>query len=312
MFKHLYKILLLAGIVLCIFQCKKENTEPDCITHEQLTNGLEESLFLPELPFYENPHFNPNNSNEIIFRFANGGVLDLIKYNLQTKEKEVLYQGFFSRYIRWGRNDWILMNIQDDLGFNIYKIRSNGQDLTRLTTSGNCLDPMWNIDGDKFIYRLGYTSPAEWILADENGSVVDTLFAGSKGGSSWQHDSLMASVNTDGLVVYNPFNPEYWRYEVEGVAQSLNGAVWLDNERVLWCHTTGIYITNVTTWSTEVIKETCNGDTYQLPTYATDIDKVIFQRMERLKKASEPKGTVRVSLYMMNPDGTEGETIQVP
>jgi len=311
MFKQYSKVLLFVGLVFSFIGCHIKEPFLDCLSGDHLYNEIEEPLLSLEFPAYGYARFNPNNSDEIIFR---ADLFDLVKYNLRTGEKTTIYQGSFSQYSRWNKNDWILLNIRDDsgrFGYNIYKIRSNGEELTPLTTSGNCHNPVWYNTDDKFIYQ-SYSKSQQWFFADENGQVIDTLSSGSLAASSWQHDSLMASANMDGLIVYNPFNPEYWRYKVKGNGQSRNGAVWLDNERVLWCHTTGIYLTNVVTWSTEVIKETCNGDTYQLPTYAADIDKVIFQRVERLKKASKPRGTIRTSFYMMNPDGTEGKTIEIP
>ena len=79
---------------------------------------------------------------------------------------------------------------------------------------------------------------------------------------------------------------------------------------MIWCHTTGIYKTNIRTEETELIRETCNADTYQSPTYAADINKVIFQRQERILE-TETSGRGILSLVMMNPDGTEEETLVI-
>lgn len=296
-------------------QCSKDKLEPEkeCITHERLTNGFGQPLFITEFPYYSMPYFNPNSSDEFIYRFADGTSpkFDLIKYNLRTKGKEVIYQGFFSNRPRWGKNGWILLNINDSLGYNVYKIKDNGNDLTPLTTSGNCLYPEWNIDSEKIIYQYAFSTPTKGILIDKNGIFLDTLPCPSTNFSSWQHEELMATGSFLGLSTTNPFECELnWHFETNGVAQSANGAEWLDKSRIIWCHTSGIYLTDTETAQTKLIRETCNADTYQLPTYAPNINKVIFQRMERILD-TETSGRMIFSLVMMNSDGTEEETIEI-
>jgi len=227
-----------------------------------------------------------------------------------TKEKQIIYSGSFSNRPRWGKNGWILLNVTDDTGNNIYKIRDNGEDLTALTTSGNCLNPKWDINSEELIFQLAFITPTKNILMNENGEVLDTLLCGGSFFGSWQHPELIASSSFIGLSVFNPTEDcslEY-QFETNGVSQSSNGAAWIDENRIIWCHTTGIYLTDLEGQETELIRETCNADTYQLPTYAPDKNKVIFQRMERILD-TESSGRVVLSLVMMNIDGTEEETI---
>jgi hypothetical protein len=259
------------------------------------------------------PYFNPNNSDEIIYRFADGTSpeFDLIKYNLITEQKEIIYKGFFANRPRWGKNGWILLNINDSLGYNVYKIRDDGSDLTPLTTSGNCFNPEWDINSEKFIYQFAFTTPTKSILMQGDGVFLDTLLCGGSLGKSWQHPKYMASSSFKGFAFYNPLECEdKYSYEVENLAQSLNGAEWLDEENVFWCHTTGIYKTNIVTNETEIIRATCNAHCYQRPTYALDINKIIVEKLERIKD-TETSGRVILSLVMMNPDGTEEEVIEI-
>lgn len=311
--KNFFLIFLLSSLFFS--QCSKDNLEfvQECISIQELTDALGQPLFPASYPYYELAYFNPNNSDEILCRYADGVTpgFDLVKYNLKTKEKEIIYTGRFSKTPRWGKNGWILLNIWDSLGFNIYKIRSNGDDLTPLTSGSNYFDPEWNITSDKFICQLGYTSPTKYLMIDQDGLFIDTLSCGGGSGMSWQHLMYMASSNFRGFAFYDPFDCENsYFYELENIAQSLNGAEWLDNERVFWCHTTGMYITNIVTKETEIIRETCNAHCYQRPTYALDIDKVIVEKLERIKD-NETEGRAIISLVMMNPDGTEEEIIEL-
>lgn len=270
-------------------------------------------IFKGVYPAREMAYFNPNNSNEIIYRYGDGigPDFDLIKHNLVTKEKKIIYQGRFTNRPRWGKNDWILLNVWDSLGFNIYKIKSNGDSLTALTTSDNCFDPEWNITSDKFIYQLGYTSPTQYVISDVDGNSLDTVFIGAGITGTWQHPTNFVNGTHKGLFLGNyAFNQYELIYETNNLAQSLNGAVWLDEENVFWCHTTGIYKTNIVTKETTLIRETCNAHCYQRPTYARDINKIIVEKLERILD-SETSGRAIISLVMMNPDGTEEEVIDI-
>ncbi len=308
-----YLIFLLA-FSFTFIQCKKSKIEVEevCVRHEMLTDMQGQPIFKTLFPFKEMAYFNPKNSEEIIYRNVDGlsSVFELVKYNFVTKQKEIIYQGFFSNRPKWGRDGYILLNIQDSLGFNIYKIQDNGANLTKLTNQTNCLNPEWDIRSEHVIYQLGFTTPTKYIIMTAEGIPIDTVFSGVSSGSSWQHENLIATSTFRGLVVSNPLDEEeFLFFEQENLAQSANGAEWLDQDRVFWCHTTGIYITNIVTKDTEIIRKTCNAHCYQRPTYAADIDKIVVEKLERIKD-SETSGRTLISLVMMNSDGTEEQVIE--
>lgn len=71
----LNKLFYLFGIssltLLC--QCQKEPVvkSEDCQTVE-IVNGYGQSLFSGSFPIWDYPYFNPNNPDEILYRFADG------------------------------------------------------------------------------------------------------------------------------------------------------------------------------------------------------------------------------------------------
>ncbi|MCB0644859.1 MAG: hypothetical protein KDC44_24605, partial [Phaeodactylibacter sp.] len=275
--------------------CERSEVEPspDCIGFEDSYTGFghEPAIYI-QYPSYEMPYFNPNNSDEIIFRYADGTSqeFDLIKYNWRTQVKETLYTGYFNKRPRWGKQDWILLNVLDSLGFNIYKMRSDGTNLTKLTAQNRCFSPEWNYASDQFIYRLDEVGSDIFIISDINGQPLDSVLVGPETFGSWQHPYLFANGSYLGLFIGNLTTSEYGLiYDPGALAQSLNGAEWFDEQRVIWCHTTGIYITDVFSKTTTQIRSTCNTDTYQFPSYAPEIDKVIFQRMQRIKTGVEER-----------------------
>src|SRR5690606_1817176 len=171
--KNLILFFLVAGAFL-YSQCKKEKIK-ECIDHTQITDEFGTPLHEVVYPAFGMPSFNPNNPNEIIFRdFTNQtpDSFNMARYNLITKEYSLIFRGYFRSRPRWSKKDWIIFGIwsgQIGTGFDIWKMKSNGDSLTQLTFNGRSHHPEWNKTGDKFIYHIGYTSPAQYIIANENG-----------------------------------------------------------------------------------------------------------------------------------------------
>ncbi|MCB0653276.1 MAG: hypothetical protein KDC85_18525 [Saprospiraceae bacterium] len=312
--KNIFFLLL----VVCLYflGCHKDET---CKEIEHLVDLQETSLFQTVYPSYGVPYFNPNNSEEIIFFYANeesGTTEKLVKYNLISKEYYTIHEGNIGIRPRWSKKGWIIFQLWNELGndgYNIWKIKENGDSLTQLTTSGLCFFPEWNKEGDKFIYELGYTSPTKFIIADQNGDVIDTTLVGVGGNGSWQHDSLVANGNFQGLFIGNPYSNFYdydLIYSLEHISQSAGGAEWINEHEIIWSHVTGVYFTNISDSITHRILKTCNAKFYQLPTYSPQLNKVIFQRVERIITDGE-KGDLYSELYMMNLDGTDEEKIEI-
>jgi hypothetical protein len=301
-------------------QCTKDRYDPHapCIPHDNISINdpfsVPISLFEAQYPVFVHFFFNPSNSNELLFLSSApkqaGG--KLIKYNLKTQEKRVVFEGEYSPKATWGKQDWILLNIWDELGPNIYRIRSDGSGLKRLTTEGLCLFPTWNLTGDQIIYEVAYSSPKRFHIIDWEGQFIDSSYVGIRNSnSSWHHPELIANATPTGLNISNIQSDSIaFVEELDYLVQSSPGAVWLDEERVFWTHTTGVYVTNILTDETEVIRETCNARYYQRPTYAPDIDKIVLERCERIKD-TETSGRFIVTPTMMNPDGSEEEVLEI-
>ncbi len=311
------RYLLFALIsVITFVSCRIEfdGANHQCIPLDELTTMQGIPLHYLEYPFEEMIHYNPNNPNEIIFRLSDGVAdgFELVKYNLETKERKEIYQGTFSNRPRWGKNGWILLNIIDSLGFNIYKIDETGNNLTALTTKGNCLNPEWDINSSSFIYSIANSSPAQYIIANDQGEIIDSTYAGVIGdGATWQHEKLIANPSFKGLVISDPEKSNAEEiFQTEALAQSLPGAVWLNNKEVFWCNTTGIYITNIESKETQIIRQTCNALAYQRPTYTQQAKKIILEKLERINE-DDGTGKAIINVVSMNLDGTEEEIIYI-
>ena len=277
--------------------------------------------FGPIFPYYLYPCYNPNNENEIAFRevwletdtIVNDTVFQLartglVKYNLLTQEKQLLYEGPVGPRPRWSRKDWILLNLPD---LKIHKIKSNGDSLTQLTFEGECRGPEWDKYGDRFVYQL-YGPDGEFsVYCDENGN---ELFRHEWGAisPSWQHDSLLTQVSAHALTVWSPERHNFETIHESGVGLA-GFAEWLDDENIIWTNFKGIFVSNRISKETTKVRETCIGDFFYQPTYNAISDRVIFIRWDRtITDIDLALGTSTYHLYMMNPDGTELKKIEVP
>ena len=317
------KMRLITFLVCLIFimlsACKKEKL-PDKFCEEipPPGNSLWGWQFSKQLPYREMPCFNPNNPDEFIVRSYNqigDTAFQLIKYNMVSGEKQVIYEGNFGVRPRWSRKDWILLNLRD---FNIYKIKSNGDSLTQLTTGGNCLGGEWSKTGDRFVYELfGVLSGSARVICDDLGNPLDTALGGGYLSASWQHDSLMVAANVMGGVtivdlgsgsdVYQGINP------VNSVSNTLGKttAEWLDDKNVIWANINGIFTTNIEDEIMIPLKESCNAKIYKYPTVSFSTQKVIFQRDDK-EVTGKNVGVVTSRFFMMNFDGSDMEEIVIP
>lgn len=315
----IYSIII--TFILLTIGCEKDkmNIKEQCEELEALVDMQGMPLFYQVYPSYGVPCFNPNNPDEIIFFYAKenaGPPHKLVKYNLSSKEYQTIYEGQFGIRPRWSKKGWILLSLWNELGndgFNIWKIKENGDSLTQLTTTGNCFAPEWNKNGDKFIYQFANVFPDPvFITADVNGVAIDTFLVGTNGGGSWQHDSLFSYTDIYGLYLGDlSKDSAELLFEVESPNSiSKGGTEWVDDSNIIWSHLDGIYITNIHSEETTRIIGSCNSEYYQLPTYSPQIDKVVFQRVDRVKTDNEI-GNLFTGLYIMNLDGTCEEKIEI-
>ncbi len=290
-------------VIIFLISCSKDKFSIETCEEIPLPTGISTGYQWTKIfPYYDLPCLNPNNPDEIVLRLHENytdTIFKLIKYNLSTKTKKTIYEGNFLRP-RWSRKDWIIFNSND---YNIYKIKSNGDSLTQLTTLGICFAPEWNLAGDKFIYYTGQLTnpPSMSIICNENGIPLDTIIGGPNF-PSWQHDSLLINLSAARLFYQNPIT---WEYEIlkEISVGGTSSVEWFDNENVIWSHNDGIFSTNIFSKETRLIKSSCDAQLYKHPTVSFESQKVIFQRDDK-EVTGTNKGTIQSRLFIMNFDGS--------
>lgn len=140
-------LILLFGALVLFNSCKKEQLT-HCEDFPPPPTGPGYQYVLDGIQ-YQTIAFNPNNYNEFCGTRLTSNGNELYTYNLSTNELKVIAKDFFFGYPVWGRNNWILLNGKD---WNIYKIKPNGDSLTQITFTNNCIRPTWNYNGSKIIY----------------------------------------------------------------------------------------------------------------------------------------------------------------
>jgi len=300
--------ILIIILIFVISSCKKENpVVSDCVPippYQEMGTGYN---YILDSSYYARPNFNPNNPNEIIFVIEKGLNHKLIKYNLLTKEKQTLFEGTIIFQPKWGKNDWILLNLPDA---NIWSLKSNGDSLTRITSRGGYYQPEWNTYSDKIVFYESF-SYQNYFISDINGNILDSFPNKPSTQIKWHNDSLIfyqyifniycLNINsraTSIIFTYSDEDPED------------NGIVITKNNNLLFCKKDGIYSININNKVVKLVKSTCNSKVYMWPTYSTIIDKIIWQRLD-YTLIDEQNVSVKSRLFMMNSDGTGEEEIIV-
>jgi hypothetical protein len=315
-------ILFLFGLALMLSSCKKEKVleEEVCIPISEQKKkfpppppsyGTIEELFMfSGPPCIGILAVNALNGDEFLMGGGNnlesdGKYHGLYKYNLKTGERiELPLDVYRTSGIRWSRKDWLLFTAQSGpLQWDAYKMKSNGDSLTRLTWSGNIFAPEWNWDGDKFICYLGLIEPTPSVIFDENGNPLDTIYAGDVLGS-WNHPKGYRAgyIYTGSFRVTHPESHSViFILPVDDVRTSfMGGTVWIDEENAVWSYEHGVFRTNFVTGQTVQLIASCDAIRYAGLKYSFDTGRLICKRTVR-KMTSGDKGTVASRYVTIDP-----------
>lgn len=300
------KTIITLLILNTLFSCKKENTIPEACKEIPLAPvGFGYKLVCGG-NCYESICVNPNNVNELVVSrgldsIGGGG---LVVYDLLNKTSRVIFKGTVYYQPKWGINDWILFNYDEEM----WKIKSNGDSLTQLTFDTYNFSPEWSRDCSKFTYRDHKIKKN--IIATSEGVHLDTIDVGGYDIPCWQHDSLICGVGPAWASVSNPYD-DTWNivYDFDDTG-TFGSAQWIDNENFIWTCEYGIYMSNYATKETTLIKSLCNSIIYVYPSYCPSADKIFFL-VGNLKLKDINTIEVTTQIKMMNTDGSDEVEIQI-
>lgn len=256
---------------------------------------------------------NPNDNRELMYTQIVFGksVMNTFSFNSGTQETKLVDEGITFGAPKWHANDWILLAKADA----IYKVKSNGAQLSKLMDYTSNTGCTWNPDGTQFAF-YPYANNSLLQIADLSGKITDSLLGEPAYASffDWSHPSFFARQRTDGSIVgLNPQNRTRELF-VEPLGQP-NGFCWLEDHATMVVATMqGLFITNTSTKQIKKIRCACSSTYYKDPLYAAQQHK-IFAIKVTAHSANPPNNTkiiVSTSIVKMNLDGTHEEVIEIP
>jgi Tol biopolymer transport system component len=290
----IYLLLLICSLFL---SCKKDSPIPAVIPVENNADCL--NLYWTTLSgtidwpgidtVYNNPRFNPNNSNEIIYVQGNKtkNKTYLVKRNFSTGQETYIVSDVWSKP-DWSSKDWIVFNHADN---QVWKIKSNGDSLTLITTNlQGGFNAIWNPDGTKIAYlpsgRNNYT-----LICNTNGNSLDTLPYFVSYLTRWSNDgSNICGLAIDyvNVVYQNAFTHQGYQPTNNVLDANSTNIIYSDaidwtpdSQYLIWANPHGIYKTNIITKQTIQIKNACNSKYYSSLSISPDGKKIIAQRYDQ-------------------------------
>lgn len=261
--------------------------------------------------YYGSPFFNPNNENEFLYLKKYTPIYnssELYTYNLLTNEKQLIYTGDIWYAPKWGQNGWIIFSQSDG---NVYKIKGDGENLTKLTNEGCCHYPDWYFDQDKFVT---YSTCIEAdILYDANGVSLDTLPKLIGPASSLTQPPYIAmNDNTVRFYNYQTNNFDFiYDYSAQVNGSSANGSIfWTSPSEVVYSNIKGLNKLTIPSLTNVNLKPTCNSKRYTFGSVNSSKTKMIWSRGD-YTQMDECHLKYKNRIYIMDIDGTNEEEIEI-
>ncbi len=152
---------------------------------------------------FTTPSFNPKNDYQICYikdlaSWSNANELWI--YNLCDDRKNKITSNVFYS-LDWSVKDWLIYTGSD---YHIYKIKSSGDSLTQLTTTGGIHSAgKWSPDGKKFWFEDGGTN---YYVCNETGMILSNFTTNFDILDWYNNDTLL--VNWGGKFCYYDFNAQ--------------------------------------------------------------------------------------------------------
>ena len=292
------------------------NCCPDCLVDP-------EEIYSAAIPYdYSSPCFDPNNSNRIAYyRFDNTKFdigSEIWVNDLCTGEKRMIVNNALYG-IDWSVKDWIVYTADDQ---QIYKIKSNGDSLTRLTPSGDYNRyPKWDLRGERIIYECEESGDTRFIMFHDNIGKRDTIPELSRIGAwNWVGDNQISYINSTWdastgtiqyLRKYDLSSRQSTLLHTFDLINVLLSTDYSTNENsVIWCAYGTIGKTNVNTGAHEIIKDAYRQESFYDAVVSKDEKYILFDLRSR-KLISPCKYDSDYGLYIMDLNGENQRRIKI-
>lgn len=184
--------VVVVTMVVLMMGCREQPIEPEPTADFQYLEGekIPNTEYFFPMAFYDHlyalPAVSPDGRQVAYRRFYNtpDDSIGLYVVDLETGEKRLLVRERTASAPDWSPNgEWIAFNIYPQ----IYKIKINGDSLTKLTNGAGSFDPKWSPDGRHIAF--GGNGPYNFMKSDGTDlrTVGDSLF---RGAADWHPDGI--------------------------------------------------------------------------------------------------------------------------
>jgi len=253
------------------------------------------------------PCYNPKNSNQFVFLQHVPSGIALYEYDMSSNLLTELYNGNIYYTASWGSNNWILFDVSND----IYKIKANGDSLTRLTTGGISCYPKWSPNSTEYIYSLYAGYGTSGMIANSSGQIIDSFSLSFDSRCAWIDTTIADLYGNKGFVVFNTVTRSQVLVYYSTDVTSYSGACFINTTTFTWSDYTGIYLTNIQNGQTTRVESMCDSKTYVSPSYSNLSNKVIWNKRVQIPVNSNTMNIIS-TIVMMNPDGSNEQEINIP
>lgn len=341
--KYFICLLMLTGIISACCDSDDPIIENDCLEQASFISESvddttynccpncwfdSEELYFAGKPYdYAYPCFNPNNSNQIAYyRYNTSSVevgWEIWIQDLCTGEKRMIVND--ANYgIDWSVKDWIVYTAIDQ---QIYKIKSNGDSLTRLTPRGDYNRyPKWDLKGERIVYECEDIGDTRTIILNEVTSLRDTIPEMSRIEAwNWINNNEIFYVNTTWDGSTGSTTQYLKKFDLNSRQSTLlhtldivdnNDYLLLSTDysstinSAIWCAYGTIGKTNISTGTHEIIKESYRQESFYNAVVSKNEKYILFDI--RSRKLVDPcTYDSDYGLYIMDLNGKNQRRIKI-
>jgi hypothetical protein len=255
--------------------------------------------------------FNPNNPDEVLY---DRGLLDKYVFNKKTKTNKFVFReqnSGLSRFMKWSRQDWILLNRE---GLGMWKIKSNGDSLMPIfqLNSGQASMGDWNYDGSKCIF---HNNRGQYYMCSAQGQLLDSFPLADRVTLSWQHSygllALPGAFRGGNLILYDINTARIVRELTVGTG-IFYGICWISDDIFVTATSDGVYSVNVRN-NNQITKlrNACDSRTYYFPSYSAQNNQLLFTRKDACLLDSVTQ-QIATQVVVMGVDGSAERLLNIP
>lgn len=331
-----YSWCLVLCLILLVVACKKEPVEPS--NNNVLLHSATDTLGCPTITSpdtllqtlvawselrYMMPHFNPNNNDEFLFvdQIYQSPYAKLCVHDITTGETQIILEGqTFLTQPRWHANGWILFRGNGD---NIYRIKSNGDSLTQMTTSNMFQLPVWRPDGQAWISNNAVNFAGDIDVFDLDGNLIEVIQGEEFFKGDWSDDNRI--VTTKGYSGSNQFtwtdagnlNWQDLTFDTNSPHKPAQDVHWIPmSDEVMYSQLWGdISRMNVISGEISQVREGCGGRHYAYFSINNNCSLILAERIQpdTIYTDGFYNYLIRKSeIVIMNFDGTNEQVINLP